>query len=84
MDIRILVVVNNQSPKGIMRSAVPFPCFFDIVKSQRLAGQRPQQGTKPCRMGGNSVRPSIHHPSKESEDQLEGSEGQLVGSEGLP
>ena len=24
----------NQSPKGIMRSAVPLPCFFDIVKSQ--------------------------------------------------
>ena len=24
----------NQSPKGIMRSAVPLPCFFDVVKSQ--------------------------------------------------
>ena len=24
----------NQLPKGIMRSAVPLPCFFDVVKSQ--------------------------------------------------
>ena len=24
----------NQSPKGIMRSAVPFPCFFDDMKSR--------------------------------------------------
>ena len=24
----------NQSPKGIMRSAVPLPCFFDVVKSE--------------------------------------------------
>ena len=55
----------NQSPKGIMRSAVPLPCFFDVVKSQTVAGQRPQQGTKSCRMGRNSVRPSVHpsnHP----------------------
>ena len=28
----------NQSPKGIMRPAVPLPCFFDVVKSQ--AGSR--------------------------------------------
>ena len=66
-----------------MGSAVPLPCFFEVTKSQRLAGQRPQQGTKSCRMGRNSVRPSIRHPSKGSEGQLEGSEGQLVGSEGL-
>ena len=26
----------NQSPKGIMRSAVPLPCIFDVVKSQRI------------------------------------------------
>ena len=29
----------NQSPKGIMRSAVPLPCFIDVVKSQKVAGQ---------------------------------------------
>ena len=27
-------VTLNQLPKGIMRSAVPLPCFFDVVKSQ--------------------------------------------------
>ena len=32
----------NQTPTGIMRSAVPFPCFFDVLKSQRVAGQRPR------------------------------------------
>ena len=46
-------------PKGIMRSAVPLPCFFDEMKLQRVAGQQPQQGTKSCRMGRNSVCPSI-------------------------
>ena len=49
----------NKTPKGIMRSAVPLPCFFDVVKSQTVAGQRPRQGTKSCRMGRNSVRPSV-------------------------
>ena len=48
-----------------MRSTVPLPCFFD--ESQRVAGQRPQQGMKSCRMGRNCVRPyirmSIHPPS---------------------
>ena len=48
----------NKTPKGIMRSAVPLPCLFDVVKSQNVAGQRPRQGTKSCRMGRNSVRPS--------------------------
>ena len=32
----------NQLQKGIMRSAVPLPRFFDVVKSQKVAGQRPQ------------------------------------------
>ena len=41
----------NQSPKGIIRSAVPLPCSFDVVKSQRVAGQRPLQETKSCRIG---------------------------------
>ena len=49
----------NQSPKGIIWSAVPLPCFFAVLKSQRVAGQRPREGTKSCRMGRNSVRPSI-------------------------
>ena len=51
--------VKNQSPKGIMRSAVPLPCFFHVVKSQKVAGQRPRQGTKSCRMGRNSRRPYV-------------------------
>ena len=45
----------NKTPKGIMRSAVPLPCLFDVVKSQNVAGQRPRQGTKSCRMGRKSV-----------------------------
>ena len=32
----------NQSPRGIMRSAVPLLCFFNVVKSQKVAGQRLQ------------------------------------------
>ena len=28
--------------KGIIWSAVPLPCYFAVVKSQRVAGQRPQ------------------------------------------
>ena len=56
----------NQLPKGIMRSAVPLPCFIDVIKSQRVAGQQPRQGTKSCRMGRNSVRtyvrPSVRPP----------------------
>ena len=56
---------NNQLPKGIMRSAVPLPCFFDVVKSQRVAGQWPWQGTKSGRMGEKffmSVHTSIRLP----------------------
>ena len=49
----------NQTPTGIMRSAVPFPCFFDVVKSQKVAGQRHRQGTKSCRMGRNSFLSSV-------------------------
>ena len=44
----------NQLPKGIMRSAVTLPCFFDVVQSNRLAGEQP------CRMGRDSNHPSIH------------------------
>ena len=85
--------MDNQSPKGIMRSAVPLPCFFDVLKTQRVAGQRPQQGKKSCRMGRNSVRLSIRqpirpytHPSFGQSTHLlcNGSDGKLEGSEGLP
>ena len=30
----------NQSQKDLMRSVVPGPCFFDVVKSQRVAKQQ--------------------------------------------
>ena len=77
----------NKMPKGIMRSAVPLPCLFDVVKSQNVAGQRPRQGTKSCRMGRNSVHLSthttVHLLNKGSEGLLEGSEGYLEESEGL-
>ena len=46
---------NNQSPKGIMRSAVPLPCLSDVVKSKKVAGQRFQKGTKSARMGTNFI-----------------------------
>ena len=55
----------NQSPRGIMRSAVPLPCFFDVVRSWRVTGLQPQQGTKSCRIGRNSnlsIRPSVCPP----------------------
>ena len=42
-----------------VRSAVPLPCFFNVVKSRRVAGQRSWQGIKSCRMGRNSVRPFV-------------------------
>ena len=82
--------------KVIIWSAVPLPCFFALLKSQKVAGQRPQQGTKSCRMGRNSVCPYVHPPvrplfgwsnrpqSKGSECQLEGYQGLPEGSEGLP
>ena len=68
---------------------MPLGNWFDVVKSQKLAGQRPRQGTKSCRMGRNSSirlssHPSICHPSKGSEDQWERSKGQPEESEGLP
>ena len=69
----------NKMPKGIMRSAVPLPCFFDVVKSQGVAGQRPRQGTKSCRMGRISIHPYVH-PSI----YLSAVPGPVVGSEGLP
>ena len=89
------VLFMKQLPKGIMRSAVPLPCFFDVVRSPRIAGLQPQQGTKSCRTGRNSISLStlsvclpillsISCTSKRSKGQLMGSEGQLVGSEGLP
>ena len=28
----------NKTPKGIMKSAVPLSCFFDVVKLQKVAG----------------------------------------------
>ena len=62
----------NQSPKGIMRSAVPLPYFFDVSKSQE----------------GPSIYPlGIEGPkglSEGSESLLEGCEGLPEGSEGLP
>ena len=81
--------VQNQSPTGIMRSAVPLPCFFD-VESQRVSVQRPGQRTEFYRMRRNfvclhvhlSIHSSIPHLSMGSEGQLEGSEGWLVRSEG--
>ena len=55
----LMLLSLNKTPKGIMRSAVPLPCLFDVVKCQRVEGQWPRQGTKSCRMGRNSVRPFI-------------------------
>ena len=50
----------NQLPTVIMQLAVPLPCYSDVIKSQRVAGQRPQEGTKSSRMGRKSVCPSVH------------------------
>jgi len=74
----------NQLPKGILRLAVPLPCFIDVTNFQQVAGQQPRQGTKSCRMGRNSICPSICCLSKMSKGQSEGSEGLLEEYEGLP
>ena len=76
---------HNQSPKGIMRSAVTLSCLFDVVKSQKVAGQRAQQGKNGVEWGGNSVRLSAN-PSCgwSTRPSSKGSQGQLEGSEGLP
>ena len=71
----IFFVFSKDTTKGIMRLAVHLPCFMDVVKSQNVAGQRLQQGTKSCKMGRDSVHPAVLLPYKGSEGQLEGSEG---------
>ena len=81
----------NKTPKGIMRSAVPLPCFFDAVESHRVAGQRPRQGTKSCRMGRNSVRlsarpsirPSIRPPLASPQTLLADPQTLLAGPQTL-
>ena len=87
VKVGVLIQTTNQSPKGIMRSLVPLSCFFDAVKSLKLAGQQPPQGMESCRMGKNSVcpsiRPSVRLP-KGFEGLPEGSEGLSEELEGLP
>ena len=52
--------VRIQSPTDIIWSAVCLPCYFDVVKSQRVGGQRPREGKKSCRVEKiPSVRPSL-------------------------
>ena len=78
---------SKKTPKGIMRIAVSLHCFVDMVKLQRVAWQRPQQGTKSCRMGRNSVRPSVCPSTIHARGQRtswKGLRGQLMESEGLP
>ena len=61
-----------------------------LFVSHMVAGQQPQEGTKYCRMGRNSVCPSTHpsifpsvgRPPSWPSGQLKGSESQLIGSEG--
>ena len=57
-----------------MRSAVPLPCFFDVAKSQGVAGQR------------LSVRPSIRPPLTGPQTLVAGPQtcpaGPLAKSEG--
>ena len=48
------------SLKGIIWSAVPLPCYFDVVKLRRVAEQQPQKGTKSFKMGRNSKCLSVH------------------------
>ena len=47
-----------QSPKAT-KSTTKIPWFASAF----LFGQQPQQGTKSCRMGRNSVHPSVHPPT---------------------
>ena len=52
----------NHLPTGIKWWAVPLPCYIDVVKTQRVAGKWPQEMTKSCRIGKNSVCLLIHPP----------------------
>ena len=52
----------NQSPTGLIWSAVPLPCYYNVVKSQNVAGQWPKQETKSCIMEKYSFCLSIHPP----------------------
>ena len=49
----------NQSPKGLICSAVLLPYYFDAVESQAVAVQRPRQAKKSCRIERNSVYPFV-------------------------
>ena len=57
-------LIINQAPTGIIWSAVPFSCFFNVVKTQRVAAEQLQEGTKLFRMGEipfiHLSTPSIH------------------------
>ena len=51
------------SPKGIMKSAVPLPYIFDVRKSQRVAGQKPNSRQSPVEWGQTLYVPTSIHPS---------------------
>ena len=78
-------LIINQAPTGIIWFAVPFSCFFNVVKTQRVAAEQLQEGTKWFRMGEipfiHLSTPSIH-PSSGKKDQLTGLDGQLEGLQG--
>ena len=62
-------LIFNQSPKGIMRSAVPLPCFFDIVvtESGKAAATIGDEVMSNREKFYPSIHLSIHLPSKGSE-----------------
>ena len=63
-------------PKGIISSAVPLPCSFDVGEVSEggsRAGQWPRKGMKSCRTGRNShPSPPVPTPPKGSEGKPEG------------
>ena len=64
----------NQSPKGIVRSAVPSSHYSDVFKFQRVAGQRYRPGRKFYRI--LFARPFV----RTSKGQPDSSQSQPMGS----
>ena len=67
-------------PKGIMRSAVPLPCFFDVVKGNRAVAPTRDRS---CRMGRNSVRLYVRTYVRMSVPPLAGPQTLLAGPQTL-
>ena len=71
----------KQLPKGIMRSAVPLPCFFDVVKSQKVAGEKGKTRSKRIKKKRKKREKEVQterKPAAKSHHEVSGSLAQLL------